>query len=217
MDDMVSLPRCYLLELPPGIRLQIYEHLWSNLSQAVINIHDQMGRIQTQFILLGAKEQPQYINTRTLALLQACKLIHQEAQPAAYQTLQFKTSIYGTAEVRHKQFIRFPEECDLLRLVGNRSVHIVMFSPESGPCSHSVVLRDLAALEARLQPHCARRTPKVHLWFHVRLTEENCKAFGRLVWSGEVVLLIRKSLHERLMTSPVMAARLAAMMHMTPQ
>jgi len=112
MNDASTKPRCYLLELPPELRLLIYEHLWTNLQSAGATIAGGYYILSPTHPMQLRRSGITPINSFTLALLASCKIIRTEAHPVAYRLIHFQielnTYINGLGSLRTRDRKRSP-------------------------------------------------------------------------------------------------------------
>ncbi|KAK4950345.1 hypothetical protein LTR10_011326 [Elasticomyces elasticus] len=114
--------RCYLLEVPPELRLHIYEFLYADEYQVAIYVFPN-SEMQSQISKTSFR--PNGPNAKHLtALLMSCKLVNKEATPILYQILHFslcfrnggRKASYrkGLGQLRQCQFAKRIEKMSIL-------------------------------------------------------------------------------------------------------
>jgi hypothetical protein len=85
---MSNQPRCYLLELPTELRLEIYSHIFTLTHSVILAVVDSVY-VKFNGITPG-RYKPRWIYGN---LLQTCRTIYREAAPALYGQAHFTIDI----------------------------------------------------------------------------------------------------------------------------
>lgn len=105
--------RCFLLELPPELRLRIYEHVFEGICRCTLTVCNDLRVIRNHVSWWGAN----YSNLsgdqhRWAAVLETCKLVAHEATPVLYAATTFTVAV---REVHSANFPPPAKAVDLLQ------------------------------------------------------------------------------------------------------
>ena len=195
--------RCYILELPPELRLLIYEQLWDGLRPVGVFMKpgiDDYCHVARDANMLSPSRWPDYlciIDRRTFALLGTCRLIRQEARPIMHKKVHLDISVprhaYQTpSNARWRPWY-------LLRHARSASIRATPFFNRDTSSAHAQLFAHLANLEELLPGGCANHTLCVVIGEHNALASHSCRAFKHMSWSGKIFINIHRDAYARIM------------------
>ncbi|KAK5729571.1 hypothetical protein LTR17_011874 [Elasticomyces elasticus] len=126
--------RCYLLELPPELRLQIYAYSFTEKYQVVLNIYRDCQMHSHISSVQPARRVPKKAFRKISALLRTCKTIATEGTPVLFQSLLFHVYLRPDFDTfRSQSALRKLHKCQFIKYI--RSMNIIVSARDHAAAS----------------------------------------------------------------------------------
>jgi len=190
MAEVDSVARCWLLELPPELRLAVYNELWTTTQYADYYISESWFCF-THNIAGKAphipRADPQSMKMHAFALPITCKALYQEAFPAFCSSVHFHFLItaYNRGPKSRRDFL-FSGDAHFMRYVRSLSVRIEPSA--NGTDRIEYALANLDQLQKALPEELRRKTLMLLAGDSKSSAEQVCDIINRVHWPGRLLV-----------------------------
>jgi len=194
-------PPCYLLELPPEMRLVVYSHLFSGPYTFQIDVADKVyvyrqGRGRKRDY--GTAEPDRGVQS----LLRTCKVTHAEASPVFYDNIILNVNLFDSKQTLRPilavQCLGQPSIHRLRR--GIKHVELELWSIDVSATAGAMPER-LAAFFNAIEHGARLKTSSITLWLFQDeiLLEKLCDGFRNITSKGKITVHHRRGLQKAAM------------------